>query len=193
MGDVNLRSHLYYLKLEFTVIIASGCADMMLNKNTILLWGEQMADVFISYSIKDEQFANLVHGHLLSQGLDVFLAAISLKVGEHWTPQIVEALRGAEWVFFLASKNALDSVNVQQEVGGAIFNKKKLVPIMWDLLPSELPRWVSDYQGLVLTGETMESIDLQVSKLAATVKASKLKAQLVAAAVFAVGLWAMSQ
>lgn len=144
-----------------------------------------MPDVFFSYSARDENLAQFVRSHLLAQGLDVFLASISLNAGKHWTPQIIEALRTSEWVFLLASKNALASTSVQQEVGAAIFGKKKLVPIMWDVQPSDLPCWVGDYQGLVLTGATMENINLQISQLAANVKANKVKGQLVAGAVFA--------
>jgi hypothetical protein len=150
-------------------------------------------DVFISYSAKDEKLAQFVRSHLVAQELDVFLASISLNAGEHWTPQIIEALRTSEWVFLLASKNALASANVQQEVGGAIFGKKKLVPIMWDVQPHDLPRWVSNYQGLVLTGATMENINLQISQLATNVKANKVKGQLVAGAVFAGLLYLLSK
>lgn len=152
-----------------------------------------MADVFISYSVKDEELAQFVLSHLLSQGLQVFLASISLTPGDHWTPKIIEELRSTEWVFLLASKNALASPNVQFEVGGAIFGKKKLVPIMWDVQPSDLPRWVADYQGLILTGATMENINLQVSQLAANVKQSKTNGQLVAGAVFAGLLYLLSR
>lgn len=152
-----------------------------------------MPDVFISYSAKDEKLAQFVRSHLVAQELDVFLASISLNAGEHWTPQIIEALRTSEWVFLLASKNALASANVQQEVGGAIFGKKKLVPIMWDVQPHDLPRWVSNYQGLVLTGATMENINLQISQLATNVKANKVKGQLVAGAVFAGLLYLLSK
>jgi hypothetical protein len=155
--------------------------------------GAHMPDVFISYSVKDEALAKFVRDHLLAQQLDVFLASISLSTGEHWTPQIVEALNASEWVFLLASKNALASANVQQEIGGAIFGKKKLVPIMWDVKPRDLPRWVGDYQGLVLAGATMENINLQIAQLAANVKANKVKGQLVAGAVFAGLLWLLSK
>ncbi len=144
-----------------------------------------MPDVFISYSAKDEGLAQFVREHLVRKELDVFLASISLKTGEHWTPQIIEALRNSDWVFLLASKNALASPNVQQEVGGALFGKKKLVPIMWDVQPHDLPRWVADFQGLILTGTTMENINHQVSQLAEKVKADKVKGQLVAGVVFA--------
>jgi len=152
-----------------------------------------MPDVFISYSAKDEELAQFVRNHLLKEDLNVFLASISLNVGEHWTPQIIEALRASEWVFLLASKNALASPNVQQEIGGAIFGKKKIVPIMWDVQPSDLPRWVSDYQGLILAGATLENINLQVSQLAAQVKANKVMGQLVAGAVFAGLLFLLSK
>ena len=147
--------------------------------------GVSVPDVFISYSAKDESLAQFVRSHLLAQRLDVFLASISLNQGERWTPQIIEALNASEWVFLLASRNALASATVQQEVGGAIFGKKKLVPIMWDVQSSDLPRWVGDYQGLVLTGATMENINLQIAQLASHVKANKVKGQLVAGAVFA--------
>jgi len=144
-----------------------------------------MPDVFISYSVRDEKLAQFVRQHLLNHQLDVFLASLSLNPGEHWTPQIIEALRYSEWVFLLASKSALSSPTVQHEVGGAIFHKKKLVPIMWDIAPADLPPWIAQYQGLVLTGATMENINCQIAALAANVKASKINGQLVAGAVFA--------
>lgn len=144
-----------------------------------------MPDVFISYSVKDEKLARFVREHLLQKELDVFLASISLNHGEHWTPQIFDALKASNWVFLLASKNALESPNVQQEMGAAISLGKKVVPIMWNIQPSELPRWVADFQGLILSGATMENINLQMSQLAAKVKANKVKGQLVAGAVFA--------
>jgi hypothetical protein len=70
-------------------------------------------------------------------------------------------------------------------MGAAISHGKKLVPIMWDLQPSDLPRWIADFQGLILSGATMENINLQMSQLAERVKSDKLKGQLVAGAVFA--------
>lgn len=144
-----------------------------------------MPDVFISYSVKDEELAQFVNSHLAVHGLSVFLASISIMPGERWTPFIMEQLRTSDWVFLLASKNALASANVQLEVGGAIFGNKKLVPIMWDVLPDDLPRWISDYQGLLLAGATVENINLQIAQLASNVKAKKVKGQLVAGAMLA--------
>jgi hypothetical protein len=145
-----------------------------------------MPDVFISYSVKDESLAKTIYEHLKVQKLDVFLAPINLQLGQHWTPQIMEALRKSDWVFLLASKNALASPNVQQEVGGAIFGKKKLVPIMWDVGPADLPKWIADFQGLTLMGLTMEEINAHVIALAEKVKASKTNGQIAAGIFFAV-------
>ncbi|MES2192174.1 MAG: toll/interleukin-1 receptor domain-containing protein [Pseudomonadota bacterium] len=145
-----------------------------------------MPDVFISYSVKDEEIAKSIHEQLKLKSLDVFLAPINLQPGHHWTPQIMDALRRSDWVFLLATKDALASANVQQEVGGAIFGKKKLVPIMWDVEPSELPRWISDYQGLVLKGATIEEIGLRVTELADKVKASKINGLAFAGVLIAV-------
>jgi hypothetical protein len=151
-----------------------------------------MADVFISYSTKDEELAQFVRNHLESGGLSVFLASISLNAGERWTPKIIEELRGSEWVCLLASKDALASANVQMEAGAAIFANKKLVPIMWNVTPADLPRWISDYQGIVLNGATMENLGLQTAQLASKIKADKTKGLLVLAAVLG-GLWALSR
>lgn len=151
-----------------------------------------MADVFISYSTKDEELAQFVRNHLDSGGLSVFLASISLNAGERWTPKIIEELRGSEWVCLLASKDALASPNVQMEAGAAIFANKKLVPIMWNVAPAGLPRWISDYQGIVLNDATMEKLGLQVAQLASKIKADKTKGLLVLAAVMG-GLWALSR
>jgi len=142
-----------------------------------------MPEVFISYSIEDEKFARYVKDHLLSQDLEVFLASISLDKGKKWTPQIFDALKNSEWVFFLASKSALMSSNVQHELGAALITEKKIVPIMWDVEPCDLPIWISEYQGLCLKDTTMENIKEQVSSLAAKVKADKVKGFWVAAAL----------
>lgn len=144
-----------------------------------------MPDVFISYSVQDEKLARFVRDHLLHQKLNVFLASISLDLGQKWTPQIFKALKDSEWVLFLASKRALKSNNVQQELGAALITEKKIVPIMWDIEPSELPVWISQYQGLCLKGQPMENIQAQVASLSAKVKADKIQGMWVAGAMIA--------
>jgi len=142
-----------------------------------------MPDIFISYSVKDEKLAQFVKDHCEKQSLRVFLSSISLNEGIHWTPQVKAAHRNSKWVFFLASKAALDSQSVQMEIGGAVFSTKFLVPIMWDVEPEELPRWVSDYQGIQLKGASIENINQKMTQLASAVKAKKANGNLVVGAV----------
>ncbi len=151
-----------------------------------------MTDVFISYSVKDEELAKFVHSHLIAKGLSVFLASISLAPGERWTQKIIDEMRSSEWVCLLASKSALASPNVQLEVGGAIFSKKKLVSLMWDIQPAELPRWISDFQGIILTEKSRDDINQEIEKLAIDIKQKKVNGQLLVAAVIA-GLWLFSK
>ena len=144
-----------------------------------------MPDVFISYSVKDEKLARFILSHLEKENLNVFLASISLELGEKWTPQIFDALKSSNWVFFLASKSALSSPNVQNELGAAYVTEKRIVPIMWDVEPSELPPWVSQYQGLTLKGQSIETIRSEVSKLSSKVKANKTQGMLAVGAIVA--------
>lgn len=123
--------------------------------------------------------------HLLHQKLNVFFASISLEAGHKWTPRIFKSLKESEWVFFLASESALQSNNVQQELGVALITEKKIVPIMWDIEPSQLPVWISQYQGLCLKGQSMENIQNQVAALSAKVKADKVQGMWVAGAMLA--------
>jgi hypothetical protein len=144
-----------------------------------------MADVFISYSTKDEELAQFVREHLEAQKLSVFIASLGLNAGERWTPKIISELKGAQWIILLATKDALASAAVQMEAGAAIFGDKKVIPIMWNVKPEEVPRWISDFQGIVLKDSTMENLRDQVSQLAVKIKANKDVGLLVVLAIVA--------
>src|SRR5258708_26993541 len=107
-----------------------------------------MPDVFISHSSVDGEFANFLHRHLTGEGLTVFLASVSLAPGQRWPQEILNALNASNWVLFLASRTACASPWVQQELGAALMSQKKLVPIVWDMPPSQLPGWVGHIQAL---------------------------------------------
>jgi hypothetical protein len=65
-----------------------------------------MPDIFISYSRHDEAFAQFLERHFTTEGLSVFLASVSLKPGDRWSQTILQNLRNASWVFFLAGRAA---------------------------------------------------------------------------------------
>jgi len=139
-----------------------------------------MADVFISYSIKDEEFAKFMHKHLTNEGLSVFMASVSLAPGQQWSQEILQNLKSSPWVLFLASKAACASPFVQQEIGAAIIAEKRLVPIIWDMEPSDLPGWANQVQALNLTGASVDEVCHQISKISERIKADKNNGYLIA-------------
>lgn len=148
-----------------------------------------MPDVFVSYSVKDREIAEFLSKHLADEGLDVFRAPLSVSPGERWDETILEKLKSSPWVLFLASRVACASPVVQQEVGIALGTQKNLVPIVWDMDPSELPGWVKNVQALDLRSTSLLDTRQQVSKIAERIKASKLKGFLIAALVIAAVLY----
>lgn len=138
-----------------------------------------MPDVFISYSSSDEPFAKFLHRHLSDEGLSVFLASVSLNPGDKWSEEIFKSLKDATWVLFLCSHNACLSPYVQQELGGALLTQKKIIPIVWDMHPDNLPGWLGKFHALNLAGSTAAQIQERIGAIAERIKADKLKSQII--------------
>jgi hypothetical protein len=146
-----------------------------------------MPDCFISYSSQDEVLAKFVEAHLRAQTVSVFMASISVKPGQNWSQEIWNNLRGSTWVIFLASRNACRSPYVQQELGGALATDKRLVPILWDMAPSDLPGWVNQKQALDVRGRTPQDLAAEVQKIARQIAADKQQQVLLIAGLIALG------
>jgi hypothetical protein len=125
-----------------------------------------MPDCFISYASAEEPIAKQVYSVLSSQNVEVFLAPLSLRPGDEWSEEIKKNLRDSSWVLFLASRDACESSFAQQEVGMAIGLHKKLVPIIWDIAPSELPGWLKGVQAIDLRGLTVENANDRLASIA---------------------------
>lgn len=132
-----------------------------------------MTDVFISYSSEDRLFAEFLHRHFSAEGLDVFTASVSLKPGEGWSQEILKNLRSAKWFFLLASRAACRSTYVQQEMGAAVIAEKNLIPVVWDMPPSELPGWIKEYQALNIAGQNIYQVQTHLSNYAGQIKNEK--------------------
>lgn len=113
-----------------------------------------MADVFISYSRADELLANRLATWLQNAGLSVFLDTASLTPGALWTDQIHKELKNSSNILLLASRTAIASPTVNQELGIAMDRGARIIPVVWEMQPNELPVWIKRYQAVVLTGKT---------------------------------------
>ena len=148
-----------------------------------------MPDCFISYSAVDNTLAQFVNQELTRQGLTVFMASMSLKAGDNWSEMILGNLRASSWIIFLASREACKSAYVLQETGMALILGKKLVPIVWDIDPTELPGWVNRHQALNLKNATVEQIPAQIAQIAEAVKQDRNKGIVIAGALILGLLW----
>ena len=144
-----------------------------------------MPDIFISYSNRDQKFADFVHRHLALEGLDVFMASASLRPGSQWSPEIKANLITCSWVLFLASKAACQSAYVQQELGMALGANKRIVPIVWDIDPSQLPGWMKQFHALNLRNTTPMQIQSSIAAIARRIKSDKLQGQIIGAMLLA--------
>lgn len=107
-----------------------------------------MSLVFISYADEDKLVAEQVHTCLLREGVDAFMAGISLKPGARWSQAIIDALLASKAVFYLASEASNSSQFVQQELGIAISSGKRIIPIVWNMEPERLPGFLRDFQAI---------------------------------------------
>jgi hypothetical protein len=145
----------------------------------------EVMDIFISYSTKDEPIARFLHQHLTNEGMGVFLASASLQPGQKWSQEVLNALRTSPWVLFLASRAACSSPWVQQELGAALISNKTLVPIVWDMPPSELPGWTAHYQTVDFGRASLDEVKSQMTGIAQRIKVNKAQGLLIAGLIFA--------
>lgn len=130
-----------------------------------------MADCFISYIRKDELFAQRLAEILTSRNLSVSLS--SIKPDEARSSEILNNLEEKDWIIFLASEEACKYPCVLQELGMTLV--KKLVPVVWDIDPDELPVWANRFSAIDLRNKSPLEISNMLSLIVKKIKAGKLK------------------
>lgn len=88
-----------------------------------------MADVFISYSHKDSEYAHRLAEELRDQQLDVWIDD-RIDYGDRWPRVIEENLAGCRVFIVIMSTNAFNSTWVQNEVSYAQDNDKLIFPML---------------------------------------------------------------
>lgn len=133
-----------------------------------------MPDCFISYASSDGQLAEFVRRELVGQGVSVFLAPVSIEPGAAWSEVIRNNLRASPWVIVLASHAAVGSAWVNQEIGAAHSGAKNIIPIVWDMPPSELPGWLGRYQAIDLRGGSLDQLQQHVRVIAGRISSDNM-------------------
>lgn len=121
-----------------------------------------MPDIFISYSSRDREQAELLTEMLASAGLSVWIDKAGIGAATSWSGEIVDAIDGCKAMIVLLSPSSNESTNVHKEVALAAEKKKKLLPL--DLEPVALSRDLQ-YHLAGLQRTSMTNIDSVIRAL----------------------------
>ena len=84
--------------------------------------------VFISYSSKESDYANLVYSYLEGNGINCWIASRNIQGGESFAAQIVDAIQDCSVFVMIASEASNDSAHVSNELSLAFDKRKKIIP-----------------------------------------------------------------
>ena len=125
-------------KLPLKFLRGVGLPDTFIDYLPSLL-GEplQFYSCFISYSSKDQEFAERLHANLQDKGVRCWFAPEDLKIGARTRPAIDEAIRVRDKLLLILSKKSIESDWVEKEVETAFEEESRreetiLFPIRLD-------------------------------------------------------------
>jgi len=119
-------------------------------------------DIFISYSRKDAEPAQLLTELLTSAGLSVWIDKTNIDLATSWSKEIVQAIDQCTAFVVLLSAASNDSANVHKEISLASEKKKKILPL--DLEPVALSEEMQ-YALAGLQRASMTNIDAIIRAL----------------------------
>jgi uncharacterized protein YjbI with pentapeptide repeats len=83
------------------------------------------ASCFISYSTKDQEFADRLHADLQNNGVRCWFAPEDLKIGDPFQQRIDESIRLHDKLFLILSEHSVNSPWVQDEVEAALERERQ--------------------------------------------------------------------
>jgi len=114
---------------------------------------------FISYSSKDQAFAERLHADLRSKGVRCWYAPHDMKIGDEIRPRIDESIRMHDKLLLVLSESSLASTWVKKEVETAFEKEAKqnrlvLFPIRLDETVMHTPQaWAADIRRMRHIGD----------------------------------------
>lgn len=96
--------------------------------------------VFISHSSAETWIAHKICEDIMRLGIDVFLDNKDIQTGDDFDIKTDEHIVDSDEIIILVSQAALRSHWVMIECGAARVLRKRLVPILIDVAPNELPQ-----------------------------------------------------
>jgi hypothetical protein len=90
-----------------------------------------MAEIFISYSRRDQEFVRTLHDHLISDGREVWVDWESIPLTADWFEEIKAGIEGADSFLFVISPDSVRSEVVAAELEYALSMNKRFVPLLY--------------------------------------------------------------
>lgn len=88
--------------------------------------------VFFSHSSRDTDWVQRVAAQAVAAGVDVYLAEHDVRAGQHLSDKITKEILASDAMIVLLSKNSLQSVIVQQEIGVVHQAGLLVIPILME-------------------------------------------------------------
>ena len=104
--------------------------------------------VFISATQNDKEIAKDLAQRLESIGVSVFSVEKSVVVGDVIQTKVNRALREADEIIKVLTRDSSHSAALISELGMAMVLQKQVVPLLVNLTPSELPPMFRQIQAL---------------------------------------------
>ena len=114
-----------------------------------------MGKVFISYSVKNQKLANELCAYLEQTGVPCWIAPRDIPSAANYAGEITRAIKAADDVLLVYSKDSSKSVHVKNEINLAINNPKSILPYCIDNSPydDDLEYYLSSRQKIVSFGD----------------------------------------
>ena len=121
--------------------------------------------IFISYSRQDADFALQLGRDLRDAGVHLWIDQLDIPPGGRWDREVERALKASRMLIVVLSPEAVASENVMDEVGYALSESKRVVPVM--CRRCELPLRLQRVQYVDLSTDYRQGIERLVATLAA--------------------------
>ena len=109
----------------------------------------QKPNIFLAYSQEDRAWVSEFAKTLEQEGISTWFDIFNLEPGERWLEKTQDALRSSKTLIVVLSGHSIDSPWTFFELGAAVADKKRIIPIMTeDIDPRKLPLALSSYMAL---------------------------------------------
>lgn len=115
---------------------------------------EKQRKTFLSYSRFNKDFAIKLAKELKSEGFDIWLDQLDIPAGSRWDREVEKALRESEIFMIILTPTSVDSENVLDEIGYAIDNGKRFLPVL--LEKCDIPFRLKRFQYVDFTNKNFD-------------------------------------